>query len=100
MRTRFRAGRATIVLVALLLTACESPGGGEASRGPGGTERPGPSAATPGDVPPSGAEREFETDFGEHSVSYEEILSGGPPKDGIPAIDEPRFVGVELHRRA
>ncbi|MDP9458067.1 MAG: DUF3179 domain-containing protein, partial [Actinomycetota bacterium] len=95
MRTRFRAGRATIVLAALLLTACETPGGGEASRGPGGTERQGSSAAIPGDVPPPGAEREFETDFDKHSVSYEEILSGGPPKDGIPAIDEPRFVGVE-----
>ena len=95
MRMPFRAGRATtILLVALLLAACESPGGGEASRGPSGTERPGSSAAS-GDVPPSGAEREFETDFGKHSVSYEEILSGGPPKDGIAAIDEPRFVGVE-----
>ena len=91
----FRAGRATIVLVvALLLAACESPGGGEASGGPDGTKRPGLSAAAPADLPPSGAEREFETDFGKHSVSYEEILSGGPPKDGIPAIDEPRFVGV------
>ena len=95
MRTLIRTARATMVLVALLLAACEPPGGGEASRGPGGTERPGSSAAAAGDVPPSGAEREFETDFGKHSVSYEEILSGGPPKDGIPAIDEPRFVGVE-----
>jgi hypothetical protein len=25
----------------------------------------------------------------------EEIVSGGPPKDGIPAIDEPRFVSVD-----
>ena len=25
-------------------------------------------------------------------VSQQEILSGGPPKDGIPAILEPRFV--------
>ncbi|SLN41396.1 DUF3179 domain-containing protein [Oceanibacterium hippocampi] len=31
------------------------------------------------------------TDFTMHSVPFEEILSGGPPKDGIPAIDEPRF---------
>jgi thiol-disulfide isomerase/thioredoxin len=28
-------------------------------------------------------------------VPYSEILSGGPPKDGIPAIDEPQFVSVE-----
>jgi hypothetical protein len=25
------------------------------------------------------------TDFSRHSVAYEEIFSGGPPKDGIPA---------------
>ncbi len=28
-------------------------------------------------------------------MPYSEILSGGPPKDGIPAIDTPRFVGVD-----
>jgi uncharacterized protein DUF3179 len=33
--------------------------------------------------------------FCRHIVPYSEILSGGPPKDGIPAIDEPRFVSVE-----
>jgi thiol-disulfide isomerase/thioredoxin len=28
-------------------------------------------------------------------VPYSEILSGGPPKDGIPAIDDPQFVSIE-----
>lgn len=32
------------------------------------------------------------TDFARHTVALEEIDSGGPPKDGIPAIDRPRFV--------
>ncbi|MGQ0525838.1 MAG: DUF3179 domain-containing (seleno)protein, partial [Betaproteobacteria bacterium] len=32
------------------------------------------------------------TDFGKHTVPLVEIQSGGPPKDGIPAIDRPRFV--------
>ncbi len=33
------------------------------------------------------------TDFEQTSVaSWREILSGGPPKDGIPAIDNPQFV--------
>ena len=27
-----------------------------------------------------------------HSIPLEEIRSGGPPKDGIPALDQPRFV--------
>jgi hypothetical protein len=47
------------------------------------------------EVPPPGAEREFTTDFSIHSVSYDEILSGGPPKDGIPALDDPQFVSVD-----
>ena len=34
------------------------------------------------------------TDFSRHAVAYEEIFSGGPPKDGIPAIDRPSFVPV------
>jgi len=32
------------------------------------------------------------TDFTKHSISFDEILSGGPPKDGIPSIDDPEFV--------
>lgn len=43
---------------------------------------------------PRGAEREFSTDFSKSSVDFSEIISGGPPKDGIPAIDRPRFVST------
>ena len=35
-----------------------------------------------------------ETDFTQHSVPFNEILSGGPPKDGIPSIDSPIFAPV------
>jgi len=35
------------------------------------------------------------TDFSRRTVALQEILSGGPPKDGIPAIDRPRFESVE-----
>ncbi len=31
------------------------------------------------------------TDFSKHSVAFDEIMSGGPPKDGIPPIDDPKF---------
>ncbi|MGI9521057.1 MAG: DUF3179 domain-containing protein [Hyphomicrobiaceae bacterium] len=31
------------------------------------------------------------TDFTKTSVDFGEILSGGPPKDGIPSIDTPKF---------
>ncbi|HEX9727567.1 MAG TPA: DUF3179 domain-containing protein [Gemmatimonadales bacterium] len=36
----------------------------------------------------------WRTDFSRHSVPLAEIVSGGPPKDGIPAVDRPRFVTV------
>ncbi len=32
-----------------------------------------------------------DTDFSKISISLDEILSGGPPKDGIPSIDKPVF---------
>ena len=32
-----------------------------------------------------------ETDFSKTSIDFSEILSGGPPKDDIPSIDEPAF---------
>lgn len=34
------------------------------------------------------------TDFSMASVDFDEFLHGGPPKDGIPPIDEPAFVSV------
>ena len=43
---------------------------------------------------PRGAGREFKTDFTRHTVPYSDVLSGGPPKDGIPPIDNPQFVSV------
>jgi hypothetical protein len=33
----------------------------------------------------------WKTDFEKSSISFSEILSGGPPKDGIPSIDSPKF---------
>lgn len=36
----------------------------------------------------------WSTDFSRHTVPLEEFTSGGPGKDGIPAIDRPRLVGV------
>ncbi|MCJ7661090.1 MAG: DUF3179 domain-containing protein [Anaerolineales bacterium] len=50
--------------------------------------------ANPAEAPPPGAAREFTTDFSIYSIPYSEVLSGGPPKDGIPAIDNPQFVSI------
>ncbi len=34
------------------------------------------------------------TDFSRTTISFDEIMTGGPPKDGIPAIDDPQFESV------
>ena len=34
------------------------------------------------------------TNFCKHSVDYDTIISGGPPPDGIPPIDSPRFESI------
>ena len=36
--------------------------------------------------------RDFRTNTSLRSIELSELRSGGPPKDGIPAIDAPRFV--------
>jgi hypothetical protein len=102
------ASRSTIgsIVVALLLSACA---GAAAAPTPASTQTVSPEPASistqeslpkatpallPDESPPAGASFEFKTDFSKHSVPYDEILSGGPPKDGIPAIDSPTFVSV------
>ena len=40
--------------------------------------------------------REFPmTDFEKRTVDLSEIMSGGPPRDGIPAVDLPRYASTE-----
>ena len=38
---------------------------------------------------------EFRTDLSKKSIQLEELVPGGPPKDGIPAIRRPRFESVD-----
>jgi hypothetical protein len=53
-----------------------------------------PSAAQ--DRPPSSWQRDFPlTDWQTRSVDFDEIMSGGPPRDGIPPIDVPLFQSIE-----
>jgi hypothetical protein len=35
------------------------------------------------------------TDGVKHSIPLREIRSGGPPKDGIPPIDDPKFISID-----
>jgi len=37
----------------------------------------------------------WDTDFSNHAVPLDEFVGGGPPKDGIPSIDDPKLVSVE-----
>ena len=37
----------------------------------------------------------WNTNWDKHIIDYDELLSGGPPRDGIPSIDDPRFVSPE-----
>ncbi|MGF6860413.1 hypothetical protein ABIE69_000973 [Rhodobacteraceae bacterium MBR-64] len=40
-----------------------------------------------------------QTDFSNTSVDFSEIMSGGPPKDGIPALDSVSFIPVARETR-
>ena len=48
-----------------------------------------------GQRPPPGATREFSTLFERSLVDFDEIISGGPPKDGIPALTDLHFIEVD-----
>ena len=39
------------------------------------------------------------TDFSRSSVAFSEIMSGGPPRDGIPALTDPGFIPVAEETR-
>jgi hypothetical protein len=86
----------------VFLTACQQVSGEDAplADSPISTELPlfSENSVTPtllpDEPPPTRAESEFKTDFSKHNVPYSEILSGGPPKDGIPALKDPQFVSV------
>ncbi len=54
-----------------------------------------PAAAIEGNDPGLWVNAWPETDFDQASISFDEIKDGGPPKDGIPPIDEPVFVKLE-----
>ncbi len=39
--------------------------------------------------------RDWSTDWHRHTIDYSELLSGGPPRDGIPSIDQPVFINQQ-----
>jgi hypothetical protein len=39
--------------------------------------------------------RSWNTNWNRRTIEYDEILSGGPPRDGIPSIDDPQFISQD-----
>ena len=35
---------------------------------------------------------DWKTNWNRHTIQYDELLFGGPPRDGIPSIDAPKFI--------
>jgi hypothetical protein len=84
------------VLAAAVLAGCGgASGGGDSGGATAGSAAPG--SSRPPDLQVSTAG--WKTDFAEHGVPLDQFASGGPGKDGIPAIDHPRFVRVEAADR-
>lgn len=95
---------ATAVLCVSFVVAC-----GVVSRS-GDSAAPPASPATPATLPRSAAAPRaspvadldrvafmtsgWHTDFSRHTVPLQEVDSGGPPRDGIPPIDHPKFETV------
>jgi hypothetical protein len=69
-----------LALVIVALTGDDERSSDGASAGGGGAGRDALQVDTTG----------WKTDFSKHSVRLSEFQSGGPPRDGIPPIDEPR----------
>ncbi len=90
-----------LLLVALCVSACAAPTSvapPEASTA-SASHPDTPPTPTPRPLPatdlPSYIKSGWRTDFTKHSIDYAEIVPAGVPRDGIPAIDAPRFVGVD-----
>ncbi|MGI8804808.1 MAG: DUF3179 domain-containing protein [Thermoleophilaceae bacterium] len=79
----------SLLLLAVGVAAC-----GESAESPGSGTGAGSTSAQP-DAGLGIDTAGWKTDFSEHSVPLSEFVSGGPPRDGIPPIDEPSYVSQD-----
>lgn len=95
--------RTTVALVALVATACASGGGDESGSGdgPGLNNGRDVTSVTVAQIPGGPREQTPSAlrDPGSDAlplpiIDVSELRSGGPPPDGIPSIDEPRFLAT------
>jgi hypothetical protein len=91
-----RPSRLTVAaaITGMVVAACApgSPRATDAAPGSGATGSPSPRIADPNDLDVSTSG--WRTDFTRASIDYAEIISGGPGKDGIPAIDQPEYESI------
>ncbi len=95
-----------VVGVALIAAACGTVGDGESSSDEANTssttsttttaDAPPAVAAVTGELPegPSALRNRLDDSFPDPLIDPADILSGGPPPDGIPPVDNPQFVSV------
>ncbi|MGV8912103.1 MAG: DUF3179 domain-containing protein [Rhodoglobus sp.] len=87
-----RTAVTVIAVVAAATVAVAIAIGAATNSGPDST---GPSAGSAATEIPDFLQQSFPTtDWSQADTAISQALSGGPPKDGIPAIDEPRFEPV------
>ncbi|MDP8911049.1 MAG: DUF3179 domain-containing protein, partial [Actinomycetota bacterium] len=90
-----------IALVVAVAAACQPLAGGAA---PTPAPSASPSSDDPDAIPAADMSRlrvstaGWKTDFRRASVDLAEFTGGGPPKDGIPPIDEPGYESIEAAR--
>lgn len=83
-----------VFLLAVVATACTSDSG-TTGKSPTETTRFGQPAPSPREDVPSALDDPGDARLPAPLVDTEEIISGGPPPDGIPPIDEPTFQAAD-----
>ena len=83
-----------MIFVALLATVVAACGSEATDPQPESDATDAASESVGGDNPPFSTSG-WETDFSTHSVPLDEFVGGGPPKDGIPSIDDPELISVD-----
>lgn len=86
----------TVIIIAVVIVGAIIYRGSRQFKLPKGVTKPleTTSQNAPTNSIPSGR-RIFVTGGVKHSVPLDEIIAGGPPKDGIPSIDHPKFISTQ-----
>lgn len=87
---------AGLVVVALMVAALNpDPADSPSPSGASSADPAGVTASDPGDDVPSALDDPNNDAFPEPLIDLDHLISGGPPPDGIPPIDQPAFQSAE-----